>query len=81
MVSSEMSRSTDGGMSAGLALMWRVNSCWSTMPSPCAISMASPTRLIGISAEITSSRRTIWKSTWVTTFLNGWCWMSRARVR
>ena len=35
MVSSEMSRSTDGGMSAGLALMWRVNSCWSTMPSPC----------------------------------------------
>ena len=81
MVSPEMSMSTDGGMSAGLALMCSVNSCWSTMPSPCWTSMASPTRLMGISAEMTSSRRTIWKSTWVTTFRNGWCWMSRASVR
>ena len=81
MVRPEMSMSTDGGMSAGLALMCRVYSCWSTMPSPCCTSIGSPTRLMVISAEMTSSRRTMRKSTWVTTFLNGWCWMSRARVR
>ena len=51
MVSSEMSMSTDGGMSAGLALMARVNSCWSTMPSPCCTSMGSPTRLMVTSAR------------------------------
>jgi len=81
MVRPEMSMSTEGGMSAGLALMARVNSCWSTMPSPCWTSMGSPTRLMVTSAEMSSSRRTIWKSMWVTTFLNGWCWMSRARVK
>ena len=80
MVSDEMSMSTDGGISVGLALMCRVKSCWSTMPSPWATSTASPTRLMVTSALMSSSRLTMRKSTWVTVLRTGWCWMSRARV-
>ena len=80
MVRDEMSMSTEGGISVGLALTCSVNSCWSTMPSPWATSTASPTRLMVTSVLISSSRLTIRKSTWVTTLRTGWCWMSRAMV-
>ena len=81
MVSSLMSTSSAVGMSAGRALMARVNICWSTRPSPWCTSSASPTRTIGTSALMTSSRRTIRKSTWVTVCATGWRCISRARAR
>ena len=81
MVSSLMSTSNEVGMSAGRALMARVNICWSTSPSPWCTSSASPTRTMGTSAAMTSSRRTIWKSTWVTVWAIGWRCISRARAR
>ena len=61
--------------------MESVNSCWSTRPSPWCTSRASPTRITGTSAAMTSSRRTMMKSTWVTVWATGWRCMSRASVR
>ena len=81
MVSALMSASMAEGMAVGSALMARVNICCSTSPSPWCTSIASPTRTIGTSALMTSSRRTITKSTWVTVWATGWRCISRARAR
>ena len=76
-----MSASIAEGMAVGRALMASVNICCSTSPSPCCTSIASPTRAIGTSAAMTSSRRTMMKSTWVTVWATGWRCISRARAR
>ena len=69
------------GIAVGRALMASVNICWSTSPSPWWTSRASPMRMIGTSALMTSSRRTMMKSTWVTVCATGWRCISRARAR
>ena len=81
MVSSLMSASIAVGMAPGSALMGSVNICCSTSPSPWWTSSASPTSVIGTSALMTSSRRTMTKSMWVTVWAIGWRCISRATVR
>ena len=73
----------DGGGDVGRGGVERSGTCsrCSTRPCSCSTALASPTRTIGTSAEMTSSRRTIWKSTWMTVWRTGWRCRARAMAR
>ena len=76
-----MSTSRCDGMSAGRARTVRAKSCCSSTPSARETSRASPTKVMGTSAETSRLGSTTWKSTWVTLPRTGWRCSSRAMVR